>query len=288
MNEPIPPTDETTDREGEIAVCPDCLTENDPLADFCKQCARPLSCLAAMDPIKRIYTQGWIYRKAISGRTSPIIFWGMWLIFAPSALMTILSSCLYILDTIPPHAGLFEPIVAWTAHIFFLFIYVAILYRVTHSYFRYRQILPGHCEQCGCLLTGLPEPRCPECGKPFYPDDLEDTQDEEEECIEASDESIQLPGHKVIACTSGIFACFMTSMYFISYHRARNFQNNSLKSLCELLFVLAALAGIFALLTGLLYLLDPERGKRGQACVFLFFTQVVCFALATLLLVTAD
>jgi hypothetical protein len=33
---------------------------------------------------------------------------------------------------------------------------------------RYRPIYPpGHCGRCGYDLQGLPEPRCPECGKPF-------------------------------------------------------------------------------------------------------------------------
>ena len=26
---------------------------------------------------------------------------------------------------------------------------------------------PGHCQRCGYDLTGLTEPRCPECGQPF-------------------------------------------------------------------------------------------------------------------------
>ena len=30
----------------------------------------------------------------------------------------------------------------------------------------------GHCEQCGYDLRGLPEPRCPECGTPFDPEDM--------------------------------------------------------------------------------------------------------------------
>ena len=31
---------------------------------------------------------------------------------------------------------------------------------------------PGCCAKCGYYLRGLPEPRCPECGTPFEPDEV--------------------------------------------------------------------------------------------------------------------
>jgi len=38
---------------------------------------------------------------------------------------------------------------------------------------RYRPVFPpGHCRKCGYNLFGLPEPRCPECGKPFELQDV--------------------------------------------------------------------------------------------------------------------
>ena len=47
--------------------------------------------------------------------------------------------------------------------------------------------LPHVCERCGYNLTGLNEPRCPECGTPFPPSLLQDEAIENSEELEESD-----------------------------------------------------------------------------------------------------
>lgn len=47
---------------------------------------------------------------------------------------------------------------------------VALLSSVVFLRNRYSPVHPpGYCRKCGYDLRGLPEPRCPECGKPFEP-----------------------------------------------------------------------------------------------------------------------
>lgn len=86
--EPIP--DELADLP-EVAICPDCMAPNHPAAHFCDKCNAPLSSHAAIDPIGQIYSQGYIYRKAIRGRTSLIMLIGMLLIFWPSVILLFLG-----------------------------------------------------------------------------------------------------------------------------------------------------------------------------------------------------
>jgi len=174
MNDLSNINNERDDKPDDVILCPGCIAENGRFADFCHNCGMPISSFATMDPLKHIYAQGWMYRKACSGRTSPIIVIGMWLIFAPTLFVT----CRYLYELLFPRFGTQSMshtntnVLVFVFFLAFVLLYVAILYRVTKRYLHVRNIKPGHCEHCGYDLSGLPEPRCPECGNPFHPDDV--------------------------------------------------------------------------------------------------------------------
>ncbi len=87
----------------------------------------------------------------------------MILIFGPAAVTS---------ATIIGLGGGSPDLISVVSAVLFLMLYGTILYRVSKGYLRYRRAKPGRCYECGYLLVGLPEPRCPECGTPFDPDDL--------------------------------------------------------------------------------------------------------------------
>jgi hypothetical protein len=115
-----------------------------------------------------IYSQGWAYRQAATGRSTPIAFWGMWLIFAPAVLLMVGQ---YIDVARYGFEAADLPGLALTA--VFALLYAAVLYRVTRNYVRHRRYRTGHCGVCRYSLRGLTEPRCPECGTAFDPEFLD-------------------------------------------------------------------------------------------------------------------
>lgn len=65
----------------EKPLCPHCFAEYEEGVDFCNECGCPLGATVGIDPIKRILSQGWVYRRAVSGPISKSILLAMWLIF---------------------------------------------------------------------------------------------------------------------------------------------------------------------------------------------------------------
>ena len=81
-------TQENGDQEQpETPVCPACFRPNPSGADFCQHCGRPMSIIATHGPLEQVYTQGWLYRRGVSGSPRLVPLIGMWLIFGPVLLL---------------------------------------------------------------------------------------------------------------------------------------------------------------------------------------------------------
>jgi|GEM_PF-5853498 len=157
--------------DGDQAVCPNCLTPVVGRAQFCAKCNMPVGAFATLDPIKSIYAQGWGYRRAISSPPSTIVLMGMWLIFAPCTLYTVVQLVEFSLisrDDLVYVSPMYLVEMALVLAIDAVF--AIILWRATGNYFRRRSIKPGDCEECGHSVQGLTEHRCPDCGTPFDPE----------------------------------------------------------------------------------------------------------------------
>ncbi|MCP4639608.1 MAG: hypothetical protein GY851_04215 [bacterium] len=113
--------------ELDTPLCPSCLQSNPPTASFCEHCGCPISNIATHCPFGRTLTQGWLYRKIISGRPHPIALVGVWMILGPTALTVVLMPILA-----GSHGGdianyLTGAIVSLTAAL--------VLFKVTRNYF---------------------------------------------------------------------------------------------------------------------------------------------------------
>ena len=76
----------------ENVLCTSCMAANNPIDDFCKECGCPIGQFVNLDPLKRIYSMGWVYRRSASGPISRIVLVGIWLIFGTS-----LASSVFVL-----------------------------------------------------------------------------------------------------------------------------------------------------------------------------------------------
>ena len=124
--------------EPEVPLCPGCMAENDPAADFCQECGQPLSSMAATDPLRRTLSVGHWYRTAASGHVPPIVFWTTWLLLIPtgSFLMgAVLESFFGFGPELPIHLYILRLLICGGL----LAAYVALLYRMTANYRAYRR-----------------------------------------------------------------------------------------------------------------------------------------------------
>ena len=145
-------------RDGEspraTPICPYCLAPVDAVSHFCTNCGGPVSPHATMAPLSQVYSAGWAYRRAISGRPRRLVLAAMWLIFAPFVpyyvwvgymglrALGVLprgDSLCYVSTDSKAGTVLMLSLVG-----LLLVVHVAILWRVTAQYMRSRWQPAGH------------------------------------------------------------------------------------------------------------------------------------------------
>ena len=123
-------------RKEEIMLCTSCLAENKSDTQFCVKCGCPLGAFVNLNPLKRIYSLGWVYRRSVSGPIPKIVLLGMWFIFGTSFLFMAvhLIACLlqaqneFLKEA--PNMLIFTPA---------LIVYCILLFKVTKNYFKFRK-----------------------------------------------------------------------------------------------------------------------------------------------------
>jgi len=121
------------DNEEKI-ICPNCAKLNKKENDFCSECGAPLNPYAAIDPIKRIATYGFIYRKLVSGEINKFVFITTWIVFFPVFIFPFL----FVLSYKIYHNDIFLPI-GLLYLLFFICIYSRFLFLMTKNYLYHRK-----------------------------------------------------------------------------------------------------------------------------------------------------
>ena len=118
----------------ETVTCVSCLTQNAPFTPFCHQCGAPISAIATVDPVQTIQTDGFLLRKALTGRPKPIVFLGIWILHLP----VLLVGAGIALRMIVNGHGLADFLFFWAGMGLACFGFV-VLYRATRNYLAQRQ-----------------------------------------------------------------------------------------------------------------------------------------------------
>ncbi|HKR00351.1 MAG TPA: zinc ribbon domain-containing protein [Pyrinomonadaceae bacterium] len=118
-----------TVRAGETLTCPSCLTVNQHSAGFCKECGAPIGAVSTLDPMQTIQSEGFLFRKAVTGRPKPIVLLGIWILNLPAFAVS-LGVAIYLLLN---KRGWADFIFFWGA-VAISFITFVILYKVTRNY----------------------------------------------------------------------------------------------------------------------------------------------------------
>jgi len=124
--------------EQEVMLCPACLAQNLPTARFCWKCDAPLDGLAVFGPLEQTRAQRFIFHRAATGPSGLLVVLGVWVLFAPMAL----GSLLLALPFHPTLGGFAAVGLGAAASLLLAVLSGALVWRVTANYVRRRRA-PG-------------------------------------------------------------------------------------------------------------------------------------------------
>ncbi len=110
----------------ETELCLSCLAPQEVSAHFCAKCGAPLSSYASTGPIERAFASGFVFRQSADRPRKLVVLFGIWLIFAPLGLVSLLM-------LFPASSG-FTPISL--LGLLVLILSAAIIWKTTRNYFR--------------------------------------------------------------------------------------------------------------------------------------------------------
>ncbi len=73
-------------------ICGSCGQQNPKSKEFCEACGGPIGQYTTVDPLKRIYAQGALYRKISRSSVKPIVKIGAFLLFGMPILVGLIGA----------------------------------------------------------------------------------------------------------------------------------------------------------------------------------------------------
>jgi hypothetical protein len=121
----------------EEPVCPHCVRPITGEHHFCPHCNAPLTSFATSGPYEQVLSQGYAVRAGVTRPANALVLFGMWLIFGPTLIISIISIGGLLLawsESMERHAT--GRIVGIVVSGFWIALTATILWKTTRNYFR--------------------------------------------------------------------------------------------------------------------------------------------------------
>ena len=113
-------------------ICASCGFPFDPSEFYCPNCKALTTEVSNLDPMRAIATEGLLLSKATQGKQKPIVLVGIWILFLPILLVSLLFAASTIYEDIGTGFGGF--FFFWGA-IALAVLAFSVLFKVTRNYF---------------------------------------------------------------------------------------------------------------------------------------------------------